>query len=228
MSVFFWLLLAFSFILALTIAVLHSSTFLAWSNYAQIFTAAACAATCAYAFRFKSKDMLLLLASFAFGGWALSNVFWYSYVAILGPSLMYPTISESGFLGFMLFLAAGYQIAFPRAEGSGLFPLAAAMPFLAVPIAVVYRVGLTPATAVTSLYFVIEAYLVWICVRHGLQTRPLLLAGTIGYCLTMCVYALRETVFLEFTILYLAGPMAIASFCLIQLGLLTRLEGDLK
>jgi len=167
MSVFFWALLAFSFILALTIAILHSGTFLAWSNYAQIFTAAACAVACAYAFRFQSKDLLLLLAGFAFGGWALSNVFWYSYVAILGQSLMYPTISESGFLGFMLFLAAGYQIAFPRIEGRGFFSFTAAFPFLAVPIAVVHQMGLTPATAVTSLNFAIQAYLVGICVRSS-------------------------------------------------------------
>ena len=97
-------------------------TFRFFGNLFEIAVATGCMAACLYAYRNWSGRITLLLAAFAFGGYALSNTFWYLYSEAIGREYVFFTVSELGFLGFMLFFVVVFRTGFPVRPAPPLLP----------------------------------------------------------------------------------------------------------
>lgn len=198
------------------------------SNALQLLTSITCLIACAAVYLFWSRDLLLIYAGFAFGGWTLANTFWFAYTLIIGPTLMYPTVAEAGFLGVFLFLASGYLEVFPgrpqsltRSVGSTLFILVL---FSLVPVYLVLNQGLTLSTGVTLLFFLFTGYLLQVSLSRRVYQDRLLFAGTLLVIVAHLIYAVRETAFPDFWLFRIVGPLVVLSFCVLAIGLLQRIR----
>jgi hypothetical protein len=225
---FFSLLLAGSLGLLLAVLLLPSHTFDGYgtvSNGLQLLTSIACLIVCVSAYIFWSRDLLLIYAGFAFGGWTLANTFWYAYTLIIGPTLMFPTVSEAGFLGVFLFLASGYLEAFPSSARSlprlGVFAFCLIM-LLSVPVYLINQLGLTLSTGVTLLFFLFGGYLLLVSLSRQVYEERFLFAGTLMVIVAHLIYAVRETAYPDFWLFRIVGPLVVLSFCLLEIGLLQR------
>ena len=229
-------LLAVLFGLMIFIVPLDSYRF--YGNCFEAVTAAACMCASLYAYVKWSRKESLLLAAFAFGGYALSTAFWYLFSVAIGRSFVFVSIAELGILGFFLILIAAITIEFPEEKVPVLWTLALVALFLVLPLLVIWDAGYRQPVrlAVFTVQFLATVQLVATSVRHGIFRYRLLWAGICLWALTMMVYGLRETLFTSYAVplfpatpftqplgvyefLSIIGPLVIVSFILIQLGL---------
>lgn len=227
---FFSLLLACSLGLGLAVLLLPSHTFEAFgmvSNGLQFLASITCLIACVVLYLFWSRDLLLIYAGFAFGGWTLANTFWYAYTLIIGPTLMYPTVTEAGLLGLFLFLSSGYTEFFPDSIRSsarmGIMALCLVL-FIPVPLYLILHLGLTLATGITLLFFLFGGYLLWVSLSRRVYENRFLFAGTLLVIASHLAYAVRETAFPDFWPFRLVGPLIVLSFSLLEIGLLQRVR----
>lgn len=225
---FFSLLVAGSLGLDLAVLLLPSHTFNGFgtvSNALQLLTSLACLVTCAAVYLFWSRDLLLVYAGFAFGGWTLANTFWYAYTLIIGPTLMYPTVSEAGFLGVFLFMASGFLEVFPGSTRSLPHSLGIALCLImlfSAPVYLILHLGLTLSTGVTLLFFLFGGYLLQVSLSRRIYEDRFLFAGTLLVIAAHLLYAVRETAFPDLWLFRIVGPLVALSFCLLEIGLLQR------
>ena len=208
--------MAGSLVLVLAVLLLPSHTFEGFgtvSNGLQFLASITGMVVCAALFLFWSRDLLLIYAGFAFGGWTLANTFWYAYTLIIGPTLMYPTVSEAGLLGFFLFLASGYTEVFPVSARSR--PRSAGI-----------ALGLTLSTGVTLLFFLFSGYLLLVSLSCQVYENRFLFAGTCMFIVAHLLYAVRETAFPDLWPFRFVGPLIVLSFSLLEIGLLQRVREE--
>lgn len=223
--VYFEALLALSVGLVAVVLFLPEHSFPGFSdisNYTQLITSGSMAAVCLYAYFRWSPDALLIHGAFAAASWTLANMFWYAYTLIIGTSLMYPTVAEAGFIGVFLFLIAGYEEVFARNRLPAWTAAAIMLPLLAVPLWLIITMGLTLATALTLLFFVLTTGLVAVAVLYSVSLYRVLFLGTLAVALTHMLYAVRSTLLEPHWILGIVGPLAAVSFALLALGMLGR------
>ena len=210
-------------------------------NCFEAFVAAACLAASLYAYLNWSRRESLLLAAFAFGGYALSTGFWYLFTVPpeLGRGLVFVSVAELGILGFFLLFIAIITIEFPGDKIPVSRSLLLVAVFLAVPLLVIWGAGYRDLLrlVVLAVQFLVAEQLFEVSVRHRVYRYKLLWAGICLWCLTGgMLYGIRETYFSAYDaplfdktvftqsltvnqFLSIIGPMAIISFTLIQLGL---------
>jgi hypothetical protein len=196
--------------------------FLDISNYVQLIASGSMAATCLYAYVRWSPDALLIHGAFAGVSWTLANTFWYAYALIIGMDLMYPTVSEAGFIGVYLFLIAGYQEVFPRNQISFWIAPAIVLPFVAPPLWLFSLLGITPATVLTLVFFLLSGGLIAVAVLYSVHLYRVLFLGTIAVALAHMLYSFRSTVPDPHWAFGIAGSLAAVSFTLLALGMLGR------
>lgn len=200
---------------------LPADLFFLLNNMSQVAIGIACTATSVLLY-LSRRQILFSIAAFAFGGWTLSNLFWYSYAAILGRNLMYPTVADAGFLGFFLFLAAAYRVSWPRHPAGTVREILVVLPLVLLPVIAVSSAG-AGILIITGLYILFSVFLLHSTVHRVPEKCSMLLAGTVLYCITMIYFAVQETywqLWPEIIRQHFAGPMVIASFALIQVGLI--------
>ncbi|HVP97580.1 hypothetical protein [Methanoregula sp.] len=209
-----------------------------------------CMVICLYAYRCWSGRIILLLAAFAFGEYALATIFWYLFSLLpltgsLGRPFVYTSVAELSFLGFMLFFIAAFQIEGKKEPGNAAYPWLFLVLFLAMPLLVIGEYGITLRTVMLLVRFLIVEQLVVVTIRYGFFRYPLLWAGICIRCLAAMLYGLRETLLINYPswtlpLLYpsggaisvydlfsIVGPLIVVSFALIVLGLLDYIgEGD--
>jgi len=229
-------LLAVLFGLLIFIIPLDSYRF--FGNCFEAVTAAACMTASLWAYRKWSRRESLLLAAFAFGGYALSTAFWYLFSVAIGRPFVFVSIAELGILGFFFIFIAAVTIEFPEEKIPISWTLALLALFLGLPLLVIWDSGYRQPIrlAVFTLQFLATVQLVVTSVRHGVFRFRLLWAGICLWSLAMMLYGLRETLFTSYTVplfpattftrqlgvyefLSIIGPLVILSFVLIQLGL---------
>ena len=193
---------------------------LAWSNYGQLAAALFCAALSAYLF-VRRREGVYVISAFAFGGWFLSNTFWYLNVVLIDRSLAYPSVGDAGFLGFMLLAIAAIGLANVKKEPrvKVIVPIYAL--FLLPGIAGLW-LSPTFTSVVTLAYYLCFAATMAAVVQHYDAKDRLFFAGVLLYCFTMLIYVSREVYFADSIVFTLVGQLAIVSFCVMQLGLLNR------
>ena len=204
-------------------------TYQLYSNFFEVVIASICMISCLYAYRTWSERIILLLAAFAFGGFALSNTFWYLYSIAenLGRQTVFSTISELGFLGFMLFFIVAFRIEFPQKPGPVSSRIVPGGLFLIIALMVLGTSGITPGTALLTFRLLILALLIDRAVCHGVYRYPRLWLGICLWSFASVLYGFREVVVVPSDLnllttnpfLSLVGPLDILSFLLIQLGL---------
>ncbi|HOT95030.1 MAG TPA: hypothetical protein PK089_07585 [Methanoregulaceae archaeon] len=198
------------------------------SNYTQLFTSAMVTIACAYAYARWSRDVLLLHAGFAAGGWTLANAFWYSYTLIIGTSLPYPTVADAGFIGVFPFLIAGYQEVFARNRFPSWIGLLVLCPLAAGALWLMADLGVTPATLLTLLFFLLCGSLVVVSLLYSVYLYRVLFLGTLAISLTHLLNAYRSTVLEPHWLFGIVGPLAAISFALLGIGLLVRTKEALQ
>ena len=206
--------------------------------------ALACMILCVYAYRCRPGRIILLLAAFAFGEYALATIFWYLFSLLpltgnLGRPFVYTSVAELSFLGFMLFFIAAFQIEGKKERRHTLFPWLLLALFLIVPLMVIAEYGLTVRTVMLLVRFLIVEQLIAVTIAYGFFRYPLLWAGICIRGLAAMLYGLRETILVFYPslslfpdiagsgaavplydLLSIVGPLIAASFALITLGIL--------
>ncbi|MGD9936090.1 MAG: hypothetical protein AB7S61_01275 [Methanoregulaceae archaeon] len=225
LSAAFYLLLAVSIGLFGVVLVAPGHSFPGFydlSNYTQLLASSAVTIICAYAYFRWSRDVLLVHAAFAAGGWTLANAFWYAYTLIIGTSLPYPTVADAGFVGVFPFLIAGYQEVFVRNRLPSWVGLVVLGPLVIVALWLVADLGVTPATLLTLLFFVLCGGLVMISLLYSIYLYRVLFLGTLAISITHILNAYRSTVLEPHWLFGVVGPLAAISFALLGIGLLGR------
>jgi hypothetical protein len=237
-----WGIVALCVIFAALIVVIPLPLYRLIGNSFEVVAAFLCMCVCLYAYRHWSGRVILLLAAFAFGEYALATVFWYLFsllplTASLGRPFVFTTVAELSFLGFMLFFIAGFQIEGKKEPFPAVYTWLLLALFLIIPLIMIDTYGITPRTVMLLVQFVVAGQLIVVTISHGFFRYPLLWAGICAQCVFSMLYGLRETLFLyypswtitlplaEKTIsLYdlssIVGPIVIASIALLTLGLL--------
>jgi hypothetical protein len=238
---FFWGMVFLTALFTGLIFFIPLETYQLSSNFFEVVIALVCMVSCLYAYRTLSGRIILLFAAFAFGGFALSNTFWYLYSRALGRQDAFFTISELGFLGFALFFIVAFRIEFPRKPGPLLLRVAMAGLLLIIALMVTGTLGLAPNTALFMFRLLVLALLIDMAVYHGVYRYPLLWPGICLWSFASVLYGLRHTLFIAhgewcivapftgnllsvFNFLSVVGPLDILSFLLIQLGLFEYLN----
>ncbi|MFA5222660.1 MAG: hypothetical protein WC391_10305 [Methanoregula sp.] len=228
------------FFLAL-LFVIPPDTYRFYGNFLEGGIALFCMGWCLYAYRSWSERIILLLAAFAFLGFALSNTFWYLSSVALGRAQEFFSVSELGFLGFMFFFIVAFRMEFPKRPCPAGSRIAAWGLFLIVALLVPGLSGLTLAATLAVFQVLIMALLLDRALVHAVYRFPLLWSGT---CLWICasvIYVLRETLgtmqawrmvvislpanpLSVYDFLNIVSPLDVLSFLLILLGLFTYLD----
>lgn len=197
----------------------RSDDLLAWSNYGQLASALLCVVLSTYLFA-RNGERIYVVAGFAFGGWFLSNTFWFLDAFLIGRSLVYPGVSDAGFLGFMLLAAAAIRLAYPKTPR----PQAAVLIYAALllPGIAGLAAAFTSGAIVALAYYLCFALVISTIWQYYDSRDALIFAGALLYCATMLLYILRELYFPGHIAFTLVGQLAIISFCVLQLGLLRR------
>ena len=179
---FLWCLTALPFLVYLLNFLLADHDYYRFlGNAVEVIVALTCMLSCLYAFSTWSEHLLLLLGAFAFGGYALSNTFWYMYEIALPATGAFVSIAELGFLGFMLFFIVAFRIEFPRRLCPVSWRIAFGTLFIIItlivagipalfPDALLHSAGflsLTPALAMFILLLVVIAILMDTALAHG-------------------------------------------------------------
>lgn len=211
-----------------------------YDNFLEVGVALICMISCLYAYRTWSERIIVLLAAFAFGGYALSNTFWYLYSKALDMQPGFFTISELGLLGFMFFFIVAFRIEFPQKPNPVSSRIALGGLFLIIALIILGTSGITLNTAVFTFRLLIVALLIDGALDHGVYQYPLLWPGICLWSFASIIDGLRYTsvitdaewVVAPFTpnpltayeFLSIIWPLFILSFLLIQLGIFRYLN----
>ena len=237
-----WAIVALTVIFGALIAVTPLLLYRLVGHCFEAGAALICMGMCAYAYlRWSRRRIILLLAAFAFGEYALATIFWYLFSLLpvtenLGRPFVFTTVAELSFLGFMVFFIAAFQIEQEKEPAHPLFPWLLLALFLAIPLMVIGEYGISLRTVMLLVRFLVVEQLIVVTIGHGFFRYPLLWAGICIRCLAAMLYGLRETLFIYYTswiiplpgagsaisvydLSSLIGPLIIASFALIVLGL---------
>ena len=237
-----WAIVALTVIFGALIAVTPLPLYRFAGHCFEAAAALICMAMCAYAYlRWSHRRIILLLAAFAFGEYALATIFWYLFSLLpvtgnLGRPFVFTTVAELSFLGFMVFFIAAFQIEQEKEPTHPLLPWLFLALFFAIPLIVIGEYGFTLRTVMLLVRFLVVEQLIMVTIGHGFFRYPLLWTGICVRCLAAMLYGLRETLLVYYTswtiplpgagaaisvydLASLIGPLIIASFALIVLGL---------
>ena len=228
-TLLFWCMVLLAALFTGLVFFIPLKTYQLSSNFFEVVIALACMVSCLSAYRTWSGRIILLLAAFAFGGFALSNTFWYLYSIVfqLSRDSVFFTISELGFLGFALFFIVAFRIEFPQKPGPVSSRIVPGGLFLIIALMVLGTSGITPGTALLTFRLLILALLIDMALCHGVYQYPRLWLGICLWSFASVLYGFREVVVVPSDVnllttnpfLSLVGPLDILSFLLIQLGL---------
>ena len=237
-----WGIIVLCVIFAALIVVIPLPLYRLIGNSFEVVAAFFCMCVCLYVYRHWSGRVILLLAAFAFGEYALATVFWYLFTLLpltvsLGRPFVFTSVAELSFFGFMLFFIAGFQIEGKKEPVSRMLTWFLPVLFLIVPLIMIDKYGITLRTVMLLVQFIVVEQLIAVTISHGFFRYPLLWAGVCARCLVSMLYGLRETLFLYYPswainlpvaektfsvydLFSIVGPLIIASIALISLGLL--------
>lgn len=207
-----------------------------YGNFLEVGVALICMISCLYAYRAWSERIIIVLAAFAFGEYALSNTFWYLYSIVLGRQNVFFTISELGFIGFMLFFIVAFRIEFPQKPRPVSSRIVMGSLFLFIALLVLGISGVTLNTALFIFRLLILTLFMDGALDHGVDQHPLLWPGICLWSSASILDGLRDTVVITYAervgaipftanhltaydLLSIVGPLFILSFLLIQLGI---------
>jgi hypothetical protein len=216
-----------------------------YGNFFNVGVALFCMISCLYAYRAWSERIIIVLAAFAFGEYALSNTFWYLYSIPFGRQNVFFTVSELGFIGFMLFFIVAFRIEFPQKPRPVSSRIAMGSLFLFIALLALMISGVTLNMALFLFHLLIVALLMDGALDHGVDQYPLLWPGICLWSSASILYGLRDTVVItnaerygaiSFTpnhltpygLLSIVGPLIILSFLLIQLGIFRYINSQKK
>jgi len=245
-----WGIVAFSILYVALIVVIPLPLYRLFGNTFEAIAALVCMGICLYAYRSWSGRIILVLAAFAFGEYALATAFWYLFTLVpltanLGRPFVFTSVAELAFFGFMLFFIAGFQIEREKEPFPARYIVLLVLLFLAVPLIIIAKYGLVVRTALLFVQFLVVAVLIIVTISHGFFRYPLLWAGICLRCVVSMLYGLRETLFLYYpawnitipvqgttlsvyNFASIIGPLIIASIALITLGLLFYIRESAK
>lgn len=199
-----------------------------------------CMIFCLYAYRTWSERIIVLLAAFAFGEYALANTFWYLSSLVLEMQKEPVNISELGLLGFMLFFIVAFRIEFPQKFTPVSSRIALGGLFLIIALIILGTLGITLITAVFTFRLLIVALLIDGALDHGIYQYPLLWPGICLWSFASIIDGIRDTSVITYAewgvasftpnplnahdFLSIIWPLFILSFLLIQLGIFTYLN----
>jgi hypothetical protein len=240
-----WGIVAFSALYIALIAVVPLPLYRLFGNTFEAAAALVCMGICLYAYRFWSGRVILVLAAFAFGEYALATAFWYLFTLLpltadFGRPFVFTSVAELAFFGFMLFFIAGFQIEREKEPFPLSYRIILVLVFLAVPLMVIARYGIVVRTGLLLVQFAVVAWLILVTIGHGFYRYPLIWAGICLRALVSMLYGLRETLFLYYPswnvtlpqgttlsvyeLASVVGPLIILSIALITLGLLSYIR----
>jgi hypothetical protein len=225
---------------------LSNDTYRLYGNFLEIGVALICMASCLYIWRTGAERIIVLLAAFAFAGYALSNTFWYLYSVRFTTSDAFFTVSELGFLGFMFFFIVTFRIEFQKKPGPVSYRIAVAGFFLTLALSVLATImatgnsALLPNSVLLAFRLFVLAVLVDTAIDHGVNRYPLIWSGVCLWSCASVIDGLRDTVVkalgsgivLPFTpnhlslydFLSIVGPLFVLSFLQIQIGIFDYLS----
>ncbi len=139
---------------------------------------------------------------------------------LIDRSLVYPSISDAGFLGFMLLMIAAISLTY----GKKALPKETALVYAAFLLPGIAGLWLSPAftSVVTLAYYLCIAATLAAVVEHYSARDRLFFGGILLYCLAVLMYVIREVYFPGNLLFTLVGQLIIVSFCVTQFGLLRR------
>lgn len=213
-----------------------------FENSLEVGVSLICMILCLYAYRTWSERIIVLLAAFAFGEYALSNTFWNLYSIALDMRDVPFSISELGVLGLMLFFIAAFHIEFPRKP----YPVSSRIIllglFLIIALLVLGTSGVTVtvSTAVIILRLLIVALFIDGALDHGVYQYPLLWRGICMWGVASIIGGLRYTSVIKnaewvvpftdhltpFDFLSIVWPLYSLSILLLQLGIFRYLNSQ--
>jgi hypothetical protein len=194
-----------------------------------------CMGCCLYAYLRWSHRVIMVLAAFAFGGYALSTIFWYSHSLLLGRDTAFLSVAELGFLGFIFFLIAGIRMEFDVLPSlRPYFTCVMVLVCTAITTVVAVSLGITFPALLLAVRLCLTAYLIGLLFLCGIFSAPLLALGISLRCAVSILYGVREVIFpytpevcatgpgpfTAYNLLSIVGPVVVAAFALIVLGLL--------
>jgi len=235
-----WAMVVIGLLYAACIFVIPLDEYRFFGNFFEVLAALTCMACSLYAYRHLSPHVIHLLAAFAFGEYALLTIFWYSYTYLLNRTVVFTSVSELGFFGFLLFFIALFRIGFPETPCPKYYSAAIILLFLIIPTAVILGTGISLPAVLLLLRFLVIGILIDTALTHRIFDNLLLGAGISLWCIADLLYGFRETLFISSPMMFplpaatrqlsvhdflsIVGPMFIISFAIIQLGLFSSAE----
>lgn len=214
------------------------------SNSFEIGIALACMVSCLYAYRTGSERIIVLLAAFAFGGYALSNTFWYLYSNMFTIKDEFFSIAELGFLGVMLFFIVAFRIEFSKKPYPPSLRIGSAGLFLILALITLAISGITQNSVLSIFWLVMITLFIDTALDHGIYRYPLLWQGICLWCFTSVMYGLWYNVMSRFVngtvripsapnlltwgdfFNTIVGPLFFLSLLLFQLGIFEYLNSS--
>ncbi|MDO9324868.1 MAG: hypothetical protein Q7T80_07920 [Methanoregula sp.] len=246
MLLFLWVLVVLTALFCLLIFFIpldSMDTYHLISNACEGAIALICMISCLYAYRTWSEQIIVILAAFAYGGYALSNTFWYLYSEAFNLSDEFISISELGFLGFMLFFIVAFRIEFQKKPCPVSTRIFSGGLFLIIALIMFRIAGINPTTVMSAFWFLIIALLIDAALDHGVYRNALLWQGICLWSFTSILYGFwydaiitfinEESIRIPFAPNLLTlqdffdniiGPLFFLSFLLIQLGIFKYLN----
>lgn len=212
-----------------------------YANLLEIGVALFCMGCCLQVYRSQPGRVLLLLAAFAFLGFALSNTFWYLYASAFGRMHAFFSVSEMGFLGFLLFFIVAFRIEGEKTPFPHHWQTALAALFAAMAILIIASSGLNPVTALLLLRILIVLVFMGTALEYGMSRYTLLWTGICLFSLASVTYGLRDAFIIRYpagadaiivpatsltvdNFLSIVGPLDVMAFLLILLGIFEYLD----
>ncbi|MFA4850797.1 MAG: hypothetical protein WC626_13815 [Methanoregula sp.] len=216
-------------------------TYQFYSNILEIGIALFCMCCCLYAYRTWSERIILLLAAFAFLGYALSNTFWYIFTLIFDRTTVFFNISQMGFLGFMLFFIAAFWFEFPKKPCPRFSQIALIGLLVFITLLIITKLGVNGVSVLLWIHVLFVILFINSALEHGVYRYSLLWIGIFMWSFPFITSALRDTFIVTHSneavialspthpltlneLLSIDGPLIVLSFLLIQLGIFAYLN----
>jgi hypothetical protein len=219
---FLWALVSIPLLLGSLVFVFHipDDQFRFLGNTAEGVVALICMICCLYAWRTWSERVILILAAFAFGGYALSNTFWFLYQKVPQETGASFSIADLGFIGFMLIFIVAFRIEFQKTPCPVAVRIIIGALFALVALLALGNACIPPDTALISssticislntvpfaLLLLIIALFIDAALDHGVYRYSLLWSGTCLWCFVLFLYGARETFVDPIVALVSKGP----------------------
>ena len=200
------------------------------SNLFEVIITLVCMISSLYVYKFWSERVLLLLAAFAFGGYALSNTFWFLYTEAFPNEGTLFNVSELGFLGVMLFFIVGFRIEFPKKPCPASWRIASGgLLFFILALTTLGRTGINKNPVLSLAWLLIIALFIDTALNHGVYRHPLLWEGVCLWSFTSILYELWYNVVsgivdTSVSVFFAPSPLPLGSFFDIIIGPLSFLS----